>query len=206
MTRIEAQYFLNLHKETYHVYWKWSEKVVDHAMIFNFVRTDFGWKRRITAYKNKKTRKEQPNPRSIANFKIQAAGAEMMRVAACFATEAGIRICCPVHDAFLIEAPDYRIGEEVERMRACMDRASRAVLGGFTVKVDHKIVTWPDRYMDEDGDEHWNQMLVENIIAAQAHLPTWGSEHGSWHSRHPKQLTAYREEHLAAQRLQSAPA
>jgi hypothetical protein len=83
----------------------------------------------------------------------------MMRLAACFATEAGIRICCPVHDAFLIEAPDYRIGEEVERMRTCMDRASRAVLGGFTVKVDHKIVTWPDRYMDEDGEEHWNQLM-----------------------------------------------
>jgi hypothetical protein len=159
MTRIEAQYFLNLHKETYHIYWKWTEKVVDHAMIYNFIRTDFGWKRRITAHKNKKTRKEQPNPRSIANYKIQAAGAEMMRLAACFATEAGIRICCPVHDAFLIEAPDYRVGEEVERMRACMDRASRAVLGGFAVKVDHKITTWPDRYMDEDGEVHWNQLM-----------------------------------------------
>jgi hypothetical protein len=40
-----------------------------------------------------------------------------------------------------------------------MDRASRAVLGGFTVKVDHKITTWPDRYMDEDGEEHWNHLM-----------------------------------------------
>jgi DNA polymerase-1 len=159
MKRIEAQYFLSLHKETYHVYWRWVERVVDHAMSTNFIRTDFGWKRRIVAYKNKRTGKEQPNPRSIANFKVQAAGAEMMRLAVIFATEAGIRVCCPIHDAFLIEAPSYRIGEEVERMRECMNRASRIVLDGFTVRVDHQIATWPDRYMDEDGEAHWSLLM-----------------------------------------------
>ena len=34
------------------------------------------------------------------NFPMQAGGAEMMRIAAIAATEAGIEVCCPVHDAF----------------------------------------------------------------------------------------------------------
>jgi DNA polymerase I len=88
-----------------------------------------------------------------APFSPEIATAELaqvlMRLAVIFATEAGIRVCCPVHDTFLIEAPDYRIAEEVERMRECMNRASRIVLDGFVLKVDHEITAWPDRYMDE---------------------------------------------------------
>src|SRR3954464_13305113 len=45
------------------------------------------------------------NPRSLANFPMQANGAEMLRLACCLATERGIRVCAPVHDALLIEAP-----------------------------------------------------------------------------------------------------
>jgi DNA polymerase I len=159
MKQIEAAYFLNLHKETYHVYWQWVEQTVDAAMLRNWIRTDYGWKRRIVAYTHKRTGKEQPNPRSIANFKVQACGAEMMRLAVIFATEAGIRVCCPVHDAFLVESPTYRIAEEVERMRECMNRASRIVLDGFTLRVDHEITSWPDRYMDDAGAAHWNLLM-----------------------------------------------
>ena len=36
---------------------------------------------------------------------MQANGAEMLRLACCFATEEGIAVCAPVHDAILIEAP-----------------------------------------------------------------------------------------------------
>jgi hypothetical protein len=39
------------------------------------------------------------------NWPMQANGAEMMRIAAMAATEAGIEVCAPVHDAFLIAAP-----------------------------------------------------------------------------------------------------
>ena len=33
------------------------------------------------------------------NFLMQGTGAEMMRIACCLATESGIEICAPVHDA-----------------------------------------------------------------------------------------------------------
>jgi hypothetical protein len=53
---------------------------------------------------------------------MQANGAEMLRLAACLATERGIEVCAPSHDAFLICAPLERIDDDVVAMRA----ASRA--------------------------------------------------------------------------------
>ena len=113
----------------------------------------------------------------------------MMRLAACFATEAGIRICCPVHDAFLIEAPDYRIGEEVERMRACMDRASRAVLGGFDwgARTANIIAAlWPERckaMVSVSGYLIGNQESGKVPLPPKAELQRWyqyyfATEHG----------------------------
>ena len=60
------------------------------------MRTVFGWRHQVRA---------GANARALMNFPMQANGAEMMRVAAIAATEAGIEVCAPVHDAFLIQAP-----------------------------------------------------------------------------------------------------
>jgi hypothetical protein len=66
----------------------------------------------------------------------------MMRVAAIAATEAGIEVCAPVHDAFLIAAPLERLDEDVAHMRKIMSHAGEAVCGlssfsyGAKVKLD----------------------------------------------------------------------
>ena len=57
------------------------------------LHTVFGWHVHVG---------EQSNPRSLRNFPMQANGAEMLRLACCFATERGIEVCAPVHDAVLI--------------------------------------------------------------------------------------------------------
>ena len=91
---------------------------------------------------------------------MQANGAEMMRVAAIAATEAGLEVCCPVHDAFLIAAPLERLDEDVARMRALMSRAGRAVTGGFDVRTEKEVVRWPDRYMDPRGRAMWERIMA----------------------------------------------
>jgi hypothetical protein len=54
-----------------------------------------------------------------------------------------------VHDALLIQAPLERLDEDIFRMRAHMEQASRIVLGGFTVRTDVVIVKHPDPYRTE---------------------------------------------------------
>jgi hypothetical protein len=82
---------------------------------------------------------------------MQGNGAEMMRLAACLATENGIRICAPVHDAFLIMAPIDRLPVDIERMCACMEEASALVLNGFGLRTDKHVFLYPDHYSDPKG-------------------------------------------------------
>jgi DNA polymerase I len=94
---------------------------------------------------------------------MQANGAEMLRLACCLATEQGIEVCAPVHDAVLICAPLDRLDEDVARMRACMAEASRIVLNGFELRTDATLVRYPDRYSDPRGAVMWDR--VTKLIA-----------------------------------------
>jgi hypothetical protein len=144
---IRARELLRLHRETYPTFWKWSQAAVDHAMLHGWLHTVFGWRVHAGA---------EVNPRSLANFPMQANGAEMLRLACCLATERGISVCAPVHDALLIEAPADRIDAAVEYCQASMREASAIVLGGFELRSDAKVVRYPDRYMDPRGVRFWD--------------------------------------------------
>jgi DNA polymerase-1 len=150
LTPIEARDILRAHHEAYPKFWRWSDAAVDHAMLHCSLHTIFGWHVHVGA---------DSNPRSLRNFPAQANGAEMMRLAACFASERGIEVCAPVHDAFLICAPLERLEADVATMRAAMAEASRAVLGGFEVRTDVKIVRHPERYSDPRGAVMWERVM-----------------------------------------------
>jgi hypothetical protein len=90
---------------------------------------------------------------------MQAGGAEMLRIAVILLTEAGIRVCAPVHDAILIEAPLEELDDTVVKTKDLMREASRIVLGGFELGSDVKEVRYPDRYMDKRGVVMWNKVM-----------------------------------------------
>jgi hypothetical protein len=147
---IIARDLLRVHRETYRTFWGWSDAALDTAMLTGSLHTVFGWHVHVG---------ENPNPRSLRNFVCQGNGAEMMRLAACLATERGVEVCAPVHDAFLICAPLDRLEEGVAAMRAAMAEASRVVLGGFELGTDVSITRWPDRYMDGRGRVMWDRVM-----------------------------------------------
>ena len=147
---IRARELLRLHRETYRVFWRWSDAAVDYAMLNGSVHTVFGWRVQVPPISN---------PRSLSNFPMQANGAEMLRLACCLATERGIEVCAPVHDAVLICAPLERLDADVARMQDAMREASCIVLDGFELGTDAKIVRYPDRYMDERGAVMWGRVM-----------------------------------------------
>jgi hypothetical protein len=81
---------------------------------------------------------------------MQSHGAEMMRAVMIAATEAGLGICAPIHDAFLLEAPIEHIERDTAALRAIMRAAGTAVVG-MPIETDAKIIRPPDRYVDERG-------------------------------------------------------
>ena len=63
--------------------------------------TVFGWQfAPARACSNRERGRATRIGRSMMNFPMQANGAEMMRLAACLATERGIEVCAPVTTPF----------------------------------------------------------------------------------------------------------
>jgi DNA polymerase-1 len=96
------------------------------------------------------------------------------------ATERGISVCAPVHDAILIEAPLDRLEKDVARTQQAMREASAAVLGGFELRSDAKLVRFPEHYTDERGEAMWSLVwgLVEEASqkSNRRQLPVFRSE------------------------------
>ena len=148
-----AKRLLRLHRETYPAFWRWSEAAVDRAMLLGRLETVFGWPIHVGPSADPA---RGANARSLANFPCQAHGAEMLRLACCMLVEAAIGLCAPVHDAVVIEGPADTIDEVVARARGIMAEASKIVRGGFEIGTDAEIVKYPDRYIDEAGEDFWN--------------------------------------------------
>ena len=149
---LEAKALLQKHRETYRKFWAWAENNKDRGLLGLKLETCFGWPIQVTAGDAK--------PNTFLNWPMQAHGAEMMRIACILAVERGIKLCAPIHDALLIEAPLGQIDSEVVRLKECMAEASEAVLGdGKVCRVDADIVRYPGRYMDEHGQEMWDQIM-----------------------------------------------
>ena len=149
---LEAKALLQKHRETYRKFWIWAENNKDRGLLGLKLETCFGWPIRVTSGDVKAN--------TFLNWPMQAHGAEMMRLACILAVERGIKLCAPIHDALLIEAPSDQIDAEVVRLKECMAEASEAVLGdGKVCRVDADIVRYPDRYMDEHGQEMWDQIM-----------------------------------------------
>jgi DNA polymerase I len=148
-----ARYILERHYHTYKTFWEWSDAVVTHAGLYNQLHTRFGW----TLHIGPTTAKQiSPfNPRSLRNFPMQATGAEMLRLACIFATQHGIEICAPVHDALLIQAPLDHLEHAVAETQRCMTKASAVILDGFELRTEAKIVRYPERYSDARGVDMW---------------------------------------------------
>jgi len=160
VTPIEARVLLQLHRRAYPQFWRWMDQSVSRAMATNEMMSVFGWRRHVG---------RTPKIPSLMNFPMQANGAEMMRIAAIAATEAGIEVVAPVHDAFMIVAPLHRLDEDVARMRAMMTAAGRAVTAGLDIRTEAKMVRWPDRFMSEGAEAMWLRVmaLLDYVEVAQ---------------------------------------
>lgn len=137
---------IELHKRTYPRYWHWSDAVEMTAFLAGTLQAAFGWSVHVGP---------NPNPRSLRNFPLQANGSEMLRLACIFATERGIRVGAPVHDALLIEDKAEEIETAVAECQQAMQEASEAVLPGFPLRTEAKLIRWPDRYSDPRGERMW---------------------------------------------------
>lgn len=140
---------LERHHQTYNKFWKWSDAAVDYAHLHGEIHTTFGWSLKVNG---------DTSERTIRNFPMQANGAEMLRLACCMITEQGIKVCAPVHDAVLIEAPFGEIEEVKEEVKKVMAEASSVVLAGFALRSDAMVITKSKPFQKADS-AMWGRLM-----------------------------------------------
>jgi DNA polymerase family A len=151
---IEAEHLLRALATAYPVYWDWAQRVIDTGILTGQLTTVFGWPVHVTA---------NTRPTALRNYPMQANGAEMLRLACCLATERGIDVCAPIHDALLVEGALHDMEATVDATKAAMNEAAKAVLSGVEVRTDASIVSYPDRYSDPRGVVMWDR--VTELVA-----------------------------------------
>lgn len=150
---LEAKSLLQKHRETYKKFWSWADNNKNIGLLGLRLETCFGWPIQVESGHVKAN--------TFLNWPMQAHGAEMMRIACVLAVERGLKLCAPIHDALLIEAPNDQIDANVTKLKECMSEASEGVLGtGKICRVDAEIVKYPNRYMDEQGQEMWDKIMM----------------------------------------------
>lgn len=167
VSTFEAHEMITQHRELFSIYWRWAADCLAAALDTGEMRTVLGWRCQtgITEF----------NSRTIQNFAVQAAGAEIMRIAAVWAARYGLTLCASVHDALLIEAPIERTDADVALLKDIMRRASRVVLnataaGTHELRADAKIIRYPERYTDKRGTVMWERVL--RLLAEYQAQPT----------------------------------
>lgn len=171
LSTFEAHEMLGQHREQFAQYWAWSDDYIQHAMQTGVVQTALRWTYHIGII-------GQINERSLRNWPIQSAGADILRISCILAARHGLKLLAPVHDAILIEAAIDRIDADIALMQEIMRRASRIVLnvtaeGTHELRTDAKVVKHPDHYTDPRGDAIWEHVL--GLLAGRAQSTKWSA-------------------------------
>jgi hypothetical protein len=147
VTEVEAHEMIRQHRQLFSTYWRWTEDWLSYSLDNGYMRSCVDWRCAVGEV--------ELRTRSIINWPVQSIGGDILRMTCIWAAKKGLRLCAPVHDAILVEAPLDRIDRDVALLQDIMTRASRVVLGGPTLRTDAQVIRHPDHYSDKRGDEIW---------------------------------------------------
>lgn len=140
---MEARDLLRLHRRAYPEYWRYVDAVLETAQFERCVWTALDWRLNDAHLQSVNT---------IRNFPMQATCGDILRLASCLTTEAGLEVVAPFHDALLLHVPLDEVDSALEFTRRAWARASGALLGGFELASDIRrekaVFAYPDRYVD----------------------------------------------------------
>jgi DNA polymerase I-like protein with 3'-5' exonuclease and polymerase domains len=144
---------LNLEK-AYPSYWNWIDRERIKAGINREMSSPSGWKIPVTP---------DTKDNLLLDYPMQAACADILRLAAVYMIDEGIALCATIHDAVLIEGSAQEIELDVETVQDCWRRASSVVLDGFELKGDAKIIRYPETYTSKEGENMYD--IVKRLLA-----------------------------------------
>jgi hypothetical protein len=152
-----AHNFLRWHRATFASYWRWSDEIVAGAIHSGGLRSRHGWTYTV---------RPPFNIRSLRNWAIQTAGADILRCACILADAQGIETLATAHDAVLVEGAETDIETVVATMADCMQRAAAILLDGFVLRCSVEIKRSGERFIEERGRR--TLAIVDHFLEAQS--------------------------------------
>jgi hypothetical protein len=96
--------------------------------------------------------------RTLANWMMQASGAEMLRAAVVFLLQEGFTICATAHDSVLLLVPLDGLSERVALTQTIMERVSLTFTEGLRVPTKTQIVLPGERLLDNETRPMWDRI------------------------------------------------
>jgi hypothetical protein len=149
LSMIEAEHLHRKLAQAFPTFTGWIDREIDVGYLSGYMTSRLGWRLH--------TRLQ--GERTLRNFPMQSNGAEMLRLACCLATEWGVEVCAPLHDALWVEADMSEIEDTVAATRRAMEEASKLVLDGYVVPSEATVIRYPDRHLDERGRVMWDRVM-----------------------------------------------
>jgi hypothetical protein len=147
----KARELIAAHKRIFWKFWQWSDAVLAHVRAHRELLTKWGWPIQTPARYNQLT---------FRNYPMQAHGADLLRHACSMLTDAGIKVCWSIHDAFLIEAKLKNVDQVVGRSRQIMAHASARLFDGMEIRTEVTVIRYPNHYCDPRG-EHMRKVVAD---------------------------------------------
>ncbi len=151
----QARQLIEEHQAVYASYHRWSQDQIDRVMLGSSLTTPFGW----TIRKRHSTPATAIRSRGIANWPVQAAGGDILRIAAIALVERGFCVIAPVHDALVLECDADIVDDVAEAAAGLMREASAVVLDGAVCRVEKKITLHTPNLMSSDAPEMFKRVM-----------------------------------------------
>jgi len=142
------------------VFWRWVDAVAQSAYLTGRIETNMGWRMLVgdpatRVREDGRWQEYGTKPLTLLNWHMQAAGADIMRVACAALTAAGVEVICPVHDAILFMSDGAYKDDVGDVVAKIMERAAAAVLGE-RIPVDRQWIMPGDNWRPKKGDKMWS--------------------------------------------------
>jgi hypothetical protein len=129
--RVDAQRLHEEHRRLYPQFHLWCQRQIDRITLGSPLTTSFGW----TIRKRRNTSSNDLNRNSFANWPIQSAGADMLRIAVMMLVDRDFLVIALNHDEIVIECDLSQASEVASHAEKLMCEASRVILRSHECKV-----------------------------------------------------------------------
>jgi len=148
------------HRMTHGVFWRWVDAVTQDAYLTGRIETNMGWRMLVgdpmtRVREDGRWREYGTKPLTLLNWRMQAAGADIMRVACAALTAEGVEVICPVHDAILFMSDTAYMTDVGNVVAKIMERAAFTVLGA-RIPVDRQWIMPGQNWRPRKGDKMWS--------------------------------------------------